>query len=68
MGGRHPYGQVRVLAATGRQRLRHDPGRGRGMQAGCRIYPGCDGKSGSGLSRRMAPSEREWRQETWEGC
>ena len=38
------------------------------MQAGCRIYPECDGKSVSGLSRRMAPSEQEWRQETWEGC
>lgn len=68
MGGRHPYGQVRVLGATGRQRLRRDPGRGQGRQAGCGIYPECDGKSVSGLSRQMAPSEQEWRQETWEGC
>lgn len=67
MGGRHPYGQVRVLGATGRQRLRRDPGRA-GKAGRLRDLPGrCDGKWVSGLSRQMAPSEQEWRQETWEG-
>ena len=43
------------------QRLTRDPGRGHGGQAGCGIHSGCDGRSVNGLSRRVAPSEQEWR-------
>lgn len=66
--GRHPYGQVRVLGATGRQRLRRDLGRGGAGKAGrLRDLPlSVMWKSVSGLVGKWPHLNRSGGRETWE--